>query len=72
MGDFNIDGFDDYMNHRLVNLLGDFELIINEPIHLDGGLLDHVYLSRTFIKENKPPHLFEIFISQIMMQLNFR
>ena len=44
LGDFNIDAFDGDAYTRLDEVLSSYRLIAKEPTHLDGGLLDHVYL----------------------------
>ena len=49
LGDFNINGFE--RNEYLENILADYTLIVKEPTHLMGSLLDHVYLKNNF-KDN--------------------
>ena len=49
LGDFNIDALDDAAAHQLNDILGNFQLIVKEPTHLDGGLLDHIYLHKLFL-----------------------
>ena len=44
LGDFNIDAFDGDAYTRLDEVLSSYRLMVKEPTHLDGGLLDHVYL----------------------------
>ena len=46
LGDFNINAFHDTL---LTNMtLQRFQMIVSEPTHIDGGLIDHVYLRNTF------------------------
>ena len=57
LGDFNIDILgtkSDSSGSRHLDILHGYRQIVNEPTHVDGGLLDHVY-----IKENMF-HLFSI------------
>ena len=52
VGDFNIDA-QEPTNADLNGILSSYEMIVNEPTHLAGGLLDHVYLKRSFISEKE-------------------
>ena len=58
LGDFNIDilssNSEETATQQLFDTMHGYRQIINEPTHIDGGLLDHVY-----IKENMF-HLFDI------------
>ena len=47
MGDFNIDALDPE-NAYLSEVLSSYKMIVDEPTHLAGGLLDHVYLNNSF------------------------
>ena len=47
LGDFNIDALDP-RNITLSNILQDYELVVKEPTHLDGALLDHLHLKKNF------------------------
>ena len=49
LGDFNINGFE--QNENLENILVDYTLIVKQPTHLLGSLLDHVYIKNSF-KDN--------------------
>lgn len=49
LGDFNIDGLDAIKCSKLHNVLHNYEMIVSEPTHLDGAVLDHVYLLRAFL-----------------------
>ena len=48
LGGFNLDAlcYDSYtpLQQRLEN----YELLVSEPTHMDGGLLDHVYIAKSF------------------------
>ena len=48
LGDSNIYAFDKPSYTRLKEVLCNYNLKVSEPTHLDGGLLDHVYLSKSF------------------------
>ena len=48
LGDFNIDALDKVAYRRLKDTLSRYNLKVLEPTHLDGALLDHVYLYKTF------------------------
>ena len=47
-GDFNIDALDEVAYRRLKDTPSGYNLKVLEPTHLDGALLDHVYLHKTF------------------------
>ena len=44
--DFNIDALCNEVNRKLTSrkLMKDYQLVVTEPTHLDGWLLDHAYL----------------------------
>ena len=48
LGDFNVSAFD---NHQVKDFLGNYTLIINQPTHLSGSLLDHVYVKNDFMNK---------------------
>ena len=48
LGDFNIDGLDEGAYRRLKDTLSSCNLKVLEPTHLDGLLLDDVYLHKIF------------------------
>lgn len=52
MGDFNIDAIDP-ANQCLQDLLDSYELIVKDPTHLSGGLIDHVYIKKTFLTDRE-------------------
>ena len=47
-GDFNINALctDSYSNLR--HMLTNYKLLVSQPTHLDGALLDHVYIADSF------------------------
>ena len=47
-GNFNIDALDEVAYRRLKDTPSSYNLKVLEPTHLDGALLDHVYLHKTF------------------------
>ena len=53
MGDFNVDALDHEANQRLWGILESHDLVVSGPTHLDGGLLDHVYLLKSFMGGKK-------------------
>jgi len=48
MGDFNIDALDPE-NDYIKNMLSSYQMIVHEPTHLAGGLLDHAYVKTDFL-----------------------
>ena len=48
LGDFKIDAlyYDSY--NPLQQKLENYKLLVSEPTHMDGGLLDHAYVARSF------------------------
>ena len=46
LGDFNIDAFDSDASAKLHDIVTYYRLVVKEPTHLDGALLDHVYLHK--------------------------
>ena len=45
LGDFNINVFDS-SNNNLRNIMSQYQLLNQEPTHISGSLLDHVYIRR--------------------------
>ena len=45
LGDFNTEP-----NDELSHILNGFQLLVNEPTHIAGATLDHVYVSNNFLK----------------------
>ena len=52
LGDFNIDAFDSDASAKLHDIVSYYRLVVKEPTHLDGALLDHVYLHKLFPSKN--------------------
>ena len=52
LGDFNIDAFDSDACAKLHGILSNYRVVVKEPTHLDGALLDHVYLHKLFPSKN--------------------
>ena len=50
LGDFNINAFTENNNY-VFEYLSDYQLVINEPTHISGSLLDHVYVKKDVINE---------------------
>ena len=48
LGDFNINALctDSYSNLR--HMLTNYKLLLSQPTHLDGALLDHAYIADSF------------------------
>ena len=44
LGDFNVNGFSE--NNYIDEFLSDYELVVNEPTHISGSLIDHVYVRK--------------------------
>ena len=51
LGDFNINALDDETFQPLKNILNSYEMVVREPTHLDGGLLDNVYIRKMFLRK---------------------
>ena len=49
-GDFKLNMFND-SDDALKNILSSFELVINEATHISGSLIDHVYISKSFLQK---------------------
>ena len=50
LGDFNINSFCYTIQN---STLDRFQMIIKEPTHIDGGLLDHIYLENCFMRDKE-------------------
>lgn len=48
MRDFNVDALDHETNQKLWNILEGYDLVVSGPTR-HGGLLDHVYLLKSFM-----------------------
>ena len=53
MGDFNINYLDNEMRLIVDHALNDYELIVNYAIHLNGSIIDQVYLKNTLKQQFK-------------------
>ena len=49
LGDFNIDAFEGV--RALKEVFSNYNLKVSEPTHLDGALLNHVYIKKSFAKD---------------------
>ena len=49
LGDFNIDYF--VAKDALDEVLSDYFMVVTEPTHIDGSLLDHIYLKKGWIRK---------------------
>ena len=49
LGDFNIDAYTN-KNTEFREILNPYKLIIDEPTHLSGALLDHVYIRKDVLE----------------------
>ena len=50
LGDFNIDAYGPN-NLQMQQTLSRYKLVVDEPTHLSGSLLDHVYVRKDFMQE---------------------
>ena len=48
LGDFNINAFEENKNKKLQEALINYNQILEEPTHISGSLIDHVYVKKTF------------------------
>ena len=44
LGDFNINGLDETACSRLNEIMTEYQLVLDFPTHIDGGMLDHIYV----------------------------
>jgi len=51
LGDFNINGLDEDICSRLNAAIPDYQLVVNFPTHIDGGLLDHIYVHQGLLSK---------------------
>ena len=65
--DFNIDVLDEEAYRRLKDTISSYNLKVLEPTHLDGALLGHAYLHKTFQHDKLVMSVLKNTISQIMM-----
>ena len=50
IGDFNMNGLDAEACSLLNEVMSEYQLFVNYPTHIDGALLDHVYVSKDILK----------------------
>ena len=62
-GDFNIDAFDSDPCVKRHDILSNYRFLVKEPTHLDGALLDHVYLYKLFLSKNVDAFAKDIYFS---------
>ena len=62
-GDFNIDAFDSDPCVKRHDILSNYRFVVKEPTHLDGALLDHVYLYKLFLSKNVDAFAKDIYFS---------
>ena len=53
LGDFNINAQDQEETSTLLQMLQNYQQIVQEPTHLGGAILDHVYVRKDFVKDFK-------------------
>jgi len=51
LGDFNINGYDKEACAQLNEIMRDYELVLDFPTHIDGGMLDHMYVRNYLAKD---------------------
>ena len=51
LGDFNINVLSNETYAGVSNVLREYKLIVREPKHSNGGLMDHLYLMKQFLVE---------------------
>lgn len=49
LGDFNINAYQ--QNDHLSEVLGNYTLINDQPTHISGSLIDHMYIRHNFLTE---------------------
>ena len=53
LGDFNINAQDQERTSTLLQMLQNYQQIVQEPTHLGRAILDHVYVRKDFVKDFK-------------------
>ena len=53
LGDFNIDALNG-ANVNLLYILSNYTLLVNEPTHISGSLIDHVYAYNESLQKFSP------------------
>lgn len=46
-GDFNINALD--LNANIPSLSEEYKLLVKEPTHVSGSLIDHIYIKKTLL-----------------------
>lgn len=59
MRDFNVDALDHEINQKLWNILEGYDLVVSGPTR-HGGLLDHVYLLKSFMGRKRVALLIKV------------
>ena len=49
LGDFNIDGFTTEESRLVHDTLQNYELSVDFPTHIDGGMLDHIWIRKDLL-----------------------
>ena len=55
LGHFNVSAFHDTLLNNMT--LQRFQMIVTEPTHIGGGLIDHAYLGNSFMKNKQASSL---------------
>ena len=50
VGDFNYDR-SKVSTNKIVDHLKDYAQVVNEPMHISGSLIDHIYIKNTLLKD---------------------
>ena len=53
LGDFNINAQNQEETGTLLQMLQNYQQIVQEPTHLGGAILDRVYVRKDFVKDFK-------------------
>ena len=53
LGDFNINAQDQNLSSNLQQLLQNYQQLVEEPTHLGGDILDHIYVNKTLFNKFK-------------------
>ena len=51
LGDFNINAFEEEAYSSLLDVMNGYEMVVDFPTHIDGGLLDHIYLHTELLEQ---------------------
>ena len=63
LGYFNINALCTDSNSNLRHMLTNYKLLVSQPTHLDGALLDHVYIADSFSGHNTTVVIKNIYFS---------